>query len=158
MCESRKNVEMSYAEIKASYDVLRLVAIHVHAATARNVYMTGRGSTTISLWESKTASLWRRKNQAPNYILDDEIVYSRQEIVWPFMRQCTVATYIKYIQRLLIKSKKLSLVLVKQLRLSVVCKILQRKKQKSLQPIRVALVIIPPGMLLSFTTVVPLTR
>jgi hypothetical protein len=41
MCESRKNVEMSYAEIKASYDVLRLSTIHVHAATARNVYMTG---------------------------------------------------------------------------------------------------------------------
>nr|DAW85161.1 MAG TPA: hypothetical protein [Bacteriophage sp.] len=41
MCESRKNVEMSYAEIKASYGVLKLVTIHVHAATARNVYMTG---------------------------------------------------------------------------------------------------------------------
>lgn len=98
------------------------------------------------------------EKSSSKFILDDEIVYSRQEIVWSFMRQCTVAMYIKYIQKLLIKSKKLSLVLVKQLRLSVVCKILQKKKQKSLQPIRVALVIIPPGMLLSFTTVVPLTR
>nr|DAF13553.1 MAG TPA: hypothetical protein [Bacteriophage sp.] len=35
--------------------------------------------------------------------LDDEIVYSRQEIVWPFIRQCTVAMYIKYIQKLLIR-------------------------------------------------------
>ena len=41
MCESRKNVEMSYAETKAFNDVLKLVTIHVHAATARNVYMTG---------------------------------------------------------------------------------------------------------------------
>lgn len=158
MCESRKNVEMSYAEIKASYDVLRLVAIHVHAATARNVYMIGRGSTTISLWESKTASLWRRKNQAPSYILDDEIVYSRQEIVWPFMRQCTVAMYIKYIQKLLIKSKKLLLVLARRQRPSVVYKILQKRKPKSLRPTRVVLAIIPPGILLSFTTVAPLTR
>nr|DAW85160.1 MAG TPA: hypothetical protein [Bacteriophage sp.] len=98
------------------------------------------------------------EKSSSKFILDDEIVYSRQEIVWLFMQQCTVAMYIKYIQKLLIKSKKLSLVLVKQLRLSVVCKILQRKKRKSLQPIGVALVIIPPGMLLSFTTVVPLTR
>nr|DAK53269.1 MAG TPA: hypothetical protein [Caudoviricetes sp.] len=37
MCESGKNVEMSYAEIKAFYDVLRLVIIHVHAANIRNV-------------------------------------------------------------------------------------------------------------------------
>ena len=98
------------------------------------------------------------EKSSSKFILDDEIVYSRQEIVWLFMQQCTVAMYIKYIQKLLIKSKKLSLVLVKQLRLSVVCKILQRKKRKSLQPIRVALVIIQPGMLLSFTTVAPLTR
>nr|DAI12110.1 MAG TPA: hypothetical protein [Bacteriophage sp.] len=74
------------------------------------------------------------------------------------MRQCTVAMYIKYIQKLLIKSKKLSLVLVKQQLLFVVCRTLQRKKRKSLQLIRVALVIIPPGMLLSFTTVALLTR
>nr|DAT88109.1 MAG TPA: hypothetical protein [Caudoviricetes sp.] len=37
MCESGKNVEMGYAEIKAFYDVLRLVTIHVHAANIRNV-------------------------------------------------------------------------------------------------------------------------
>nr|DAQ57302.1 MAG TPA: hypothetical protein [Bacteriophage sp.] len=37
MCESRKNVEMSYAEIKAPYGVLKLVIIHVHAANIRNV-------------------------------------------------------------------------------------------------------------------------
>ena len=36
--------------------------------------------------------------------------------------------------------------------------IARKRNKKSLQPIRVALVIIPPGMLLSFTTVVPLTR
>nr|DAS35607.1 MAG TPA: hypothetical protein [Caudoviricetes sp.]DAU56988.1 MAG TPA: hypothetical protein [Caudoviricetes sp.] len=47
------------------------------------------------------------EKSSSKFILDDEIVYSRQEIVWSFMRQCTVAMYIKYIQKLLIKSKKL---------------------------------------------------
>nr|DAN11655.1 MAG TPA: hypothetical protein [Bacteriophage sp.]DAN21501.1 MAG TPA_asm: hypothetical protein [Bacteriophage sp.]DAW52968.1 MAG TPA: hypothetical protein [Bacteriophage sp.] len=60
-------------------------------------------------------------------------------------------------KRHLIRSRKLLLVLVRRLRLSVVCKILQRKKRKSLQPTKVVLVIIPPGMLLSFITVVLLT-
>nr|DAT80427.1 MAG TPA: hypothetical protein [Bacteriophage sp.]DAX02639.1 MAG TPA: hypothetical protein [Bacteriophage sp.] len=90
--------------------------------------------------------------------LDDEIVYSRQEIVWSFIRQCTVAMCIKYIQKLLIKSKKLSLVLARQQLLFVVCKILQKRKPKSLQLTRVALVIIPPGTLSNFTTVVLLTH
>ena len=98
------------------------------------------------------------EKSSSKFILDDEIVYSRQEIVWLFMQQCTVAMYIKYIQKLLIKSKKLSLVLVKQLRLSVVCKILQRRKRKSLRRIRVVLVIIQPGMLLNFIMAAPLVH
>ena len=98
------------------------------------------------------------EKSSSKFILDDEIVYSRQEIVWPFMRQCTVAMYIKYIQKLLIKSKKLSLALARRQRLSVVCKILQRRRRKSLRRIRVVLVIIQPGMLLNFIMVVPLVH
>nr|DAT26356.1 MAG TPA: hypothetical protein [Bacteriophage sp.] len=98
------------------------------------------------------------EKSSSKFILDDEIVYSRQEIVWPFMRRCTVAMYIKYIQKLLIKSKKLSLVLVKLRPLFVVCKTLLKRKPKSLRLIKVALVIIPPGMLLSFITVVLLVH
>ena len=90
--------------------------------------------------------------------LDDEIVYSRQEIVWPFMRRYAVAMRIKYFWKLLIKSKKLSLVLVKQRLQFVVYKISQRKKQRSLQQTRVVLVITPLGISLNFTTVALLTR
>lgn len=98
------------------------------------------------------------EKSSSKFILDDEIVYSRQEIVWPFVRQCAVAMYIKYIQKLLIKSKKLLLVLVKLRPLFVVCKTLQKRKRKSLRLTRVALAITPPGMLLSSIMVVPSAR
>ena len=58
-------------------DVLSVLIMGVIAAKVLSLFSRyGRRSTTISLRESKTASVWRRKNTAPLWLVGEDIVYA----------------------------------------------------------------------------------